>query len=84
MERGIKPPPICCFPFAVAHDWTRPASARNPDFSRLVVAEFFGGVELAISQISGFNTGQLTMRAMLVVDVVATQPGAFVVASSIT
>lgn len=46
--------------------------------------EFFSGIELEVSASPGFNTGSLTVRALLWVDVACTFPAAFVAATSVT
>jgi len=59
------------------------ASLIYGDFSRLLIAEFFDGVELSFQHAS-YNAGTIAARAMLTCDVAVEHPNAFVISTSIT
>jgi len=54
------------------------------DFSRVVIASFFDGLEIAFEQSTGWKTAEIRVRATLRADVIVEHPGAFVISTSIT
>jgi len=63
---------------------TPTATMVGGDFSRVLIGEFFGGLEIEVSPNYNFNGNQFAIRAMLTIDVAVAHPSAFVVAASIT
>jgi HK97 family phage major capsid protein len=59
------------------------ATMVGGDFSRLLLAEFFDGIEISFQHAS-YAAGTIAARAMLTCDVAVEHPNAFVISSSIT
>jgi HK97 family phage major capsid protein len=59
------------------------ASMVGGDFSRLLIADFFDGLELSF-QHANYNAATIAARAMLTCDVAVEHPNSFVISTSIT
>ena len=54
------------------------------DWSSIVVLEWSGGAQIAVDPFTKFNQGLVTIRLLLLVDVIVKHSGAFSVATSVT
>ncbi len=70
--------PAVCSPFAPS------TTAILGDWSQLIVALWSNGIEIRLDPSGGFNTGMVTVQAVVMADIVTPQPQAFLKVVSIT